>query len=118
MLDQVSKLGAALSDTSRLRIISALNGGELCVCQITELLGLAPSTVSKHLSLLRGNGLISSRKDGRWMYYRLAGRKASPQVQRALRWALRALADDPQLGKDNRALKRLRAQDVEELCRK
>jgi arsenate reductase/ArsR family transcriptional regulator len=118
MLEQVSKLGAALSDPGRLRIVNALSGGELCVCQLTELLGLAPSTVSKHLSLLRGSGLITSRKDGRWMYYRLAGRGSSPQAQRALRWTLSALAGDPQLGKDNRALEAIRAQDVEELCRK
>jgi AhpD family alkylhydroperoxidase len=49
----------------------ALWDGELCVCQMIELLGLAPSTVSKHISILRPAELLESRKDGRWIYYRL-----------------------------------------------
>ena len=53
----------ALSDESRVRILGALRGGELCVCQIVMLLGLAPSTVSKHLLLLRMAGLIEPRRD-------------------------------------------------------
>jgi len=49
-----------------------LSGGELCACQIIEMLGLAPSTVSKHMSILRQAGLVETRKEGRWIYYRLA----------------------------------------------
>ena len=48
----------ALSDPNRVRILLALRRGELCVCQITELFGFAPSTVSKHLSILHHAGLI------------------------------------------------------------
>lgn len=62
----------ALGDVQRLRILSLLERGELCVCQIIEVLGLAPSTVSKHLSLLSAAGLLEMRKEGRWAYYRLA----------------------------------------------
>ena len=54
----------ALADPNRVRILLALRRGELCVCQITELFGLAPSTVSKHLSILHHAGLIQSRKIG------------------------------------------------------
>ncbi|MEY4385928.1 MAG: hypothetical protein RLY20_1211 [Verrucomicrobiota bacterium] len=61
----------ARSDPGRVRILLALRKGELCVCQITELFGLAPSTVSKHLSILTQAGLTLSRKDERWVYYRL-----------------------------------------------
>lgn len=61
----------ALSDENRLRIIMALRGKELCVCTLTELLDLAPSTTSKHLSILKQARLIESVKDGKFVYYRL-----------------------------------------------
>ena len=63
----------ALADENRIRTLLALRQGELCVCQITELFGLAPSTISKHLSILFQAGLVESRKDGRWFYYQLPG---------------------------------------------
>ena len=59
----------ALADENRVRALMALRERELCVCEIIELLGLAPSTVSKHLSILYQAGLLESRKDGRWVYY-------------------------------------------------
>ncbi len=61
----------ALSDPGRVRILLALRRRELCVCQITELFGFAPSTMSKHLSILHHAGLIQSRKTERWVHYRL-----------------------------------------------
>lgn len=62
----------ALSDSGRLRIFMALiHHRELCVCQIIELLELAPATVSKHISQLQTARLIESRKKGRWVYCRL-----------------------------------------------
>ena len=59
----------ALADETRVRILMALRDGELCVCQITELFGMAPSTISKHLSILFQAGLVESRKTERWVYY-------------------------------------------------
>jgi DNA-binding transcriptional ArsR family regulator len=64
----------ALSDENRLRIALMLKGRELCVCQITEALKLAPSTVSKHISLLEAAGLVETRKKGRWVHCRLPDR--------------------------------------------
>ncbi len=61
----------ALSDPNRIRILKMLEERELCVCEITEILRLAASTVSKHLSLLRDADFILDRKDGKWVYYRL-----------------------------------------------
>ena len=55
----------ALADEGRVRILLALRGRELCVCEITELLRLAPSTVSKHMSILKQADLVAGRKDGR-----------------------------------------------------
>lgn len=86
----------ALDNAHRLRILLSLRGGEVCLCQLIEVLGLAPSTVSKHVDLLRRAGLVEMRKDGRWHYYRLAGRGASPEVRDAIRWVTRAL-DNEQL---------------------
>jgi DNA-binding transcriptional ArsR family regulator len=108
-------LTRALGDETRVRALLALAGGELCLCQIVELLGLAPSTVSKHMKLLHEAGLVSRRKDGRWSYFRLAGAEAPPAVRRALDWTLEALAEDPGIREDRRRLSRVRAMDLQEL---
>lgn len=93
----------ALGDEGRLRILMALRQRPLCVCEVTELLGLAPSTTSKHLFLLRQAGLIESVKKGRWVYYRLP-QKPSNCVHAALDWATKALASDERILRDAAAL--------------
>jgi DNA-binding transcriptional ArsR family regulator len=108
----------AMADGNRLRALMALAGGELCVCQIIEMLGLAPSTVSKHLSILHQAGLVEARKEGRWMYYRLAGRSGSKAAREAIAWLRRNLAASPQVVEDAKALKKILCIDREELCRK
>ncbi|HFE64809.1 transcriptional regulator [candidate division KSB1 bacterium 4484_188] len=65
------KVFKALSDTNRLRILKMLEIRSLCVCEITDVLQLATSTVSKHLSLLRDAELILDSKDGKWVNYTL-----------------------------------------------
>ncbi|MBE7414419.1 MAG: winged helix-turn-helix transcriptional regulator [Deltaproteobacteria bacterium] len=117
MMNETVSIAKALSDKARLRAIMALSGGELCVCQIVGLLGLAPSTVSRHLGVLHQAGLISSRKDGRWVYFRLAGPDASPPARKALRWVREALAGDSSVTKDLLSLKRITGVSKEELCR-
>jgi ArsR family transcriptional regulator, arsenate/arsenite/antimonite-responsive transcriptional repressor len=95
----------ALADENRVRILMALNGrDELCVCQLIDMLRLAPSTVSKHLFILRNARLIRGRKEGRWMYYRLNLDAASEAVKEALDWVTRAVADDPVVQKDRNRL--------------
>lgn len=59
----------ALSEKNRLRILKMLQIQPLCVCEITEILNLAPSTVSQHLSILKKEGFILEDRDGKWMYY-------------------------------------------------
>jgi DNA-binding transcriptional ArsR family regulator len=108
----------ALADENRIRVLLALKGGELCVCQITELFGLAASTISKHLSILYQAGLIDSRKDGRWIYYSLPAKGASPAVREALRWVARSLAEDPRAVDDAARLKKILAMDPVELCKR
>ncbi|MBU1405972.1 MAG: metalloregulator ArsR/SmtB family transcription factor [Proteobacteria bacterium] len=65
------RLMKALSDQNRVKIISMLGVRELCVCELTALLGVAQPTVSKHLRILEDVGLVSFRKEGNWIIYRL-----------------------------------------------
>lgn len=91
----------ALSDENRVRILMALRGRKLCVCQITAFLDLAPSTTSKHLSILRQARLIESRKNGRWVYYQLAeSARTSQAVREALVWMRQNLERDAVLLED------------------
>jgi DNA-binding transcriptional ArsR family regulator len=99
----------ALADENRVRTLLALRQGELCVCQITELFGLAPSTVSKHLSILSQAGLVESRKDGRWIYYKLPGKGAPVEVREAIDWVEKSLDDNPRAADDSRNRSRVTA---------
>ena len=108
----------ALADEKRIRTLLALRQGELCVCQITELFGLAPSTISKHLSILFQAGLVESRKDGRWIYYQLPGKNAPAVVRESLAWIGKALADNSRVLEDNQQLKKILIQDPVDLCKR
>ena len=108
----------ALSDENRVRMLMALSEGELCVCQITELVGLSPSTVSKHMSILRQARLVEGRKDGRWLYYRCPGDDASNAVRAALFWVRSSLKKDPAILADAKHLKKVLSLDPEKLCRR
>jgi ArsR family transcriptional regulator, arsenate/arsenite/antimonite-responsive transcriptional repressor len=111
-------LAKALADENRLRVLCALHVRELCVCQITGFLGLAPSTVSKHMSILHQARLVDSRKDGRWIYYRLADDDAAEPVRAALAWATTSLSSASRIREDAKTLKQvLRCHSVEP-CRK
>ncbi|MFH0736874.1 MAG: metalloregulator ArsR/SmtB family transcription factor [bacterium] len=70
-MKELVKVFKALGDKNRLQIIKMLEHKELCVCEISFLLKLANSTVSKHLSILRDAGLIEDKKDGKWVNYKL-----------------------------------------------
>jgi DNA-binding transcriptional ArsR family regulator len=107
----------SLADENRIRIIGVLKGRELCVCQLIELLCLAPSTVSKHLSILKNARLIDSRKQGRWMYYRLADEEGAPNhVIEALDWMVRSIAETDQFISDNSRMEEILRIDPEILC--
>jgi DNA-binding transcriptional ArsR family regulator len=109
-------LTRALNDQTRLRTLMALRRGELCLCQLVDLFGLAPSTVSRHLNILYEAGLIDRRKEGRWAYFRLAGRDAAPAAKRAIRWVSECLRDETEIVRDGHALRRVLERDLEELC--
>ncbi|MTI95498.1 MAG: winged helix-turn-helix transcriptional regulator [Firmicutes bacterium] len=90
----------ALADENRLRIIMMVKNQEACVCQIVEVLGFAPSTVSKHLSILKGAGLIDCHKRGRWIYYFLP-KAPSATVKAALDWVMESLEDSEIIIRDS-----------------
>jgi ArsR family transcriptional regulator len=108
----------ALSDPSRVRILLALRRRELCVCQITELFGFAPSTMSKHLSILHQARLILSRKTERWVYYRLPDRAMPVSVREALDWVRKSLAKTDEVKADTRRLQKILQMDLKEICRR
>ena len=70
-LDELVETAKGLAHPARLRILAMLAEGELCVCQMTAVLELAPSTVSQHLSVLSRGGLLADRKEGKLVFYRL-----------------------------------------------
>jgi DNA-binding transcriptional ArsR family regulator len=107
-------LAHALADPNRVRALIALRDNELCVCQLVELLGLASSSVSRHLSVLARAYLVDSEKRGRWVYYRRPGEGAPPEVAGALRWLDKSLPEDPE---DSGRLAEILACPVEDLCR-
>jgi DNA-binding transcriptional ArsR family regulator len=111
-------LTKALADTTRVRILLALHDGELCVCQITELFGFAPSTVSKHLSILQQAGLILSRKTERWVYYRLPGAAASVAARAALNLVQQCAGKSAEAMADRKQLKKILQTEPAVLCRR
>ena len=106
----------ALADENRVRILLALQGRELCVCQLIDLLKLAPSTVSKHLSILRQARFITCRKEGRWMYYRLYENSAYEAASNALKWAVESVKHEPLILDDKAQLNKILTQSPEVMC--
>ena len=78
------KVMKALSDPNRVKMIKLLQRKVLCVCEIKEALGLAQSTVSKHLKILEEAGMVNFTKDGLWVNYHLADGAESPYVTNLL----------------------------------
>ena len=115
-MKDVLAITKALADSSRIRVLMFLRAQELCVCQIMEMLKLAPATVSAHLNVLHRAGLVVSRKEGRWIYYRLPGRDAPPCVRKIIGWLQESLADDAQTAQDAKKVKAVCRMKLDELC--
>ena len=107
----------ALADENRIRILAALEGKELCVCQLIALLGLAPSTVSKHISVLRQAGLLQWRKEGRWVLYSLIREENDETARRATSWTLESVAGKNRIKEDAKELRKILKKDREEVCK-
>jgi ArsR family transcriptional regulator len=93
----------AFSDRTRLRILNLLTPRELCVCDLVRIIGAPQPTVSRHLAYLRRAGLVVSRKEGLWMYYKLA--PARTEFHRKLIDCLACCFNDvPELARDSKKL--------------
>jgi ArsR family transcriptional regulator, arsenate/arsenite/antimonite-responsive transcriptional repressor len=112
-LDRTLDVTKALANSARLRILAALERGESCVCQLTAVLELAPSTVSAHLSELRRAGFLLDRKDGKIVFYRLSDR---PELKPWLKATFAGVRDDERVAADRAFLDRVKAVDVETFC--
>jgi ArsR family transcriptional regulator len=107
-MKSVLSITKALSDGSRLRTVMALREvPELCVCQVTEMLGLAPATVSRHMKVLQDAGLVESRKNGRWVYYRLSGQAGTEPVVTVIDWLWESLKEAAEVRADRRYLRKI-----------
>jgi ArsR family transcriptional regulator len=109
----LAKTFQSLADTNRIRIIKMLEIRPMCVCEITEILQLANSTVSKHLSILRDSGFIVDEKDGRWVNYRLVDARDDPYVTKLLPLLASWLPDNEVIQKDQA---RVNEVDRNEIC--
>ena len=112
-LGRTLDVAKALANPARLRILSALETGECCVCQLTAVLSLAPSTVSAHLSELRRAGFLLDRKDGKIVHYRLSER---PSLKAWMRVVVADLRGDERLAADRALLERVKSVDIETFC--
>jgi ArsR family transcriptional regulator, arsenate/arsenite/antimonite-responsive transcriptional repressor len=95
----------ALADPTRLRIVALLAGGEICVCHIHESLKIPQPKASRHLAYLRRAGLVSTRKDGLWVHYRLA-EPSDATVRTVLNAAVHTLGHVPTAQGDAQRLNR------------
>jgi ArsR family transcriptional regulator len=89
----------ALSDPNRVRVLKLLQEKELCVCEIQHILGLAQSTVSKHMKLLEDAGLVDRSRQGSWIIYSLADGSESEYAHAMLTSLKTWLDDDKELQK-------------------
>ena len=102
-LEALTTVYAALADPTRLRILSLLGDGEICVCHIHASLDVPQPTASRHLAYLRKSGLVEARRDGIWMHYRLAVQD-NPVVASVVKAALHALTHTDIRTRDERRL--------------
>jgi ArsR family transcriptional regulator len=103
----VDRMFRAVSDPTRLRILNLLLQGELCVCDIVNMLRIPQPTISRHLAYLRESELVEARRDGLWMHYHLT----TPQTsfhKKLLDCLACCFQDVPQLAKDAKRLNRTR----------
>jgi len=113
MVEEKTKLFKALSDPNRLRILKMLQTKSLCVCEITDVLRLATSTVSKHLSILKSTGFIIETKDGKWVNYLINPRPSDARISSILSTLDFWISDDQLIISDKQKVQKV---DRNEVC--
>jgi ArsR family transcriptional regulator len=114
-MDALVLAAKALADPTRVRILATLRQGELCVCELSDALDVAQSTLSTHLQVIREAGLVRTRKEGKWVYYAL-----EPDAKRLLRavfsYFTDELAGDAALKRDGARIKKRLAEREDGAC--
>ncbi len=106
-MKELSRLLAALTDPTRLRLVRLLLQEELCVCELVDALRIPQYKVSRHLARLRGVGLVEAQRNGRWMYYSIGRRAKLSAFQQDLLKVLDVhLGGEPEMKKDDVRLSR------------
>jgi ArsR family transcriptional regulator len=112
MIEEKTRIFKALSDPNRLRILKMLQTKSLCVCEITDVLKLATSTVSKHLSILKGTGFIIEEKDGKWVNYLINPRPSDARISSVLSTLDFWISDDQLIISDKQKVQKVDRNDV------
>ena len=99
-MQEIINFFKALSDPTRLRILMLLQYGELCVCEIEEVLAMKQARISRHLNILRNAGLAEARYVGRWVFYSLAN--ATPYHQQLIDTLVKWVQDSGEVFFDDR----------------
>lgn len=97
------RLFAALSDRTRLRLLNLMRDREVCVCYFVEILDQSQPKISRHLAYLRRAGIVSARREGKWIYYRIE-RPADPSVANILAATLLSFEVDKEMRADRTRL--------------
>ena len=100
---ELTSLGQAIADPTRVRILTALRREELCVCELVDALEISQSTLSGHLQVLRQTGTVITRKEGRWIYYALGDGKAA-LIDAIFSHIQADIGNDPRLRRDSRRI--------------
>jgi ArsR family transcriptional regulator len=100
----LSRFFRALGDDTRLRIVALLAHGELCVCHLEQALGLSQPNASRQLGILKAAGVVSSRRDGSWVYYAIAA-QPSESMQHILTTLTTAFGAEHALRTDHAQLR-------------
>ncbi len=106
------KVMKALSDPNRVKIVKMLQHRLMCVCEIQEALGIAQSSVSKHLKILEEAGLVDYKKDGLWVNYHLTDGRKSPFASSLMGNLRHWLEGEPEITELIRRLPNIRREDI------
>lgn len=115
-IDQLTRIASALADPNRVRLLAACLEQERCVCQLVALIDLSNASISKHLGQLRDAGLLESRREGRWVHYRIP-EFATGVIADAMDLVRWQTMQDPTIQSDQHTLKRIDAIEPNELAR-
>ena len=102
----IESLFKALADRTRLRIIHLIGDDEVCVCLLVEVLGSSQPKISRHLAYLRRAGLVTTRREGKWMHYRLK-KTGDEQADKIFHEVREVLANNPEMLRDRERFTRI-----------